>query len=292
MKEEAKPRRASAARRLRRRLRPYFTRPLVWFVVTLVPLLYFPYMRFVWATSRIDRGDYDELHRATEANDGMIALLWHEEVFSVAYGYGWNGIRAHTLASPGDAGEVITRLLHRSGHVAFRGGSTTSRSRRREGILGELIELVSTHRRVFLGLTVDGSRGPAYRMKSGGIVVASTCGKPVALLRLWYRRGLRLNTWDRTGIPLPFNRIRYSYRGPFFPPKDPTDRAALHAFHLRMEDELIELAAESYDALGLPRPPNLVGRTAEERALAEDEVAAEREPQADAGAEARTLSPV
>ena len=260
-----KPRGRSVVRRLRRRVRPFFTRPLVWLVVTGVPPLYLLYMRFVWATSRIERGNYDELLRETAAHDGMVGLLWHEEVFSVAYGYRWIGIRPHTLASPGDAGELITRLLHACGYVAFRGGSTTSRSRRREGILDELIAVMRSRPRVFLGLTVDGSKGPAYRMKSGGIVVASRSGKPVALLRTWYRRGLRVNTWDRTGIPLPFNRIRYSYRGPFFPPKDPTDRAALHAFHLQMEDELIELAAESYDALGLPRPPGLVKRTPEQR---------------------------
>jgi len=274
MPDEAMPRPRSGLRRLRRRIRPFFTRPLVWLVVTIVPPLYLLYMRFVWATSRIERGGYDVLHREVAAHDGMVALLWHEEVFSVAYGYGWNGLRAHTLASPGDAGEVITRLLHKCGHVAFRGGSTTSRSRRREGILDDLIELMRTRPHVVLGLTVDGSKGPAYRMKSGGIVVASASGKPVALIRMWYRRGLRLNTWDRTGIPLPFNRIRFSYRGPFLAPKDPADRAALHAFHLQMEDELIELTAESYDALGLPRPPNLVKRTPEERRLAEGEPSA------------------
>ena len=45
-------------RRLRRRVRPFFTRPLVWLAVTGVPPLYLLYMRFVWATSRIERSTW------------------------------------------------------------------------------------------------------------------------------------------------------------------------------------------------------------------------------------------
>ncbi len=79
-------------------------------------------------------------------------------------------------------------------------------------------------------------------------------------------RAVRLDTWDRTAIPLPFNEIRYYYRGPFEPPPDPADRAAMHAYHLQVEDALIDLAAQSYDDFGQARPASLVNRSAKERA--------------------------
>ena len=73
---------------------------------------------------------------------------------------------------------------------------------------------------VIYGLTVDGSKGPAYRLKRGGVVIARECGRPIVLVRTWYRRCLRLDTWDRTAIPLPFNRIHYYLEGPYFAPAD------------------------------------------------------------------------
>jgi lysophospholipid acyltransferase (LPLAT)-like uncharacterized protein len=248
--------------RARRRVRRFFTRPLAAFSAALAPPLYMLYMRFVWSTSRVDLGNFGELQKLCDHYDGAIALLWHEEVFTVAYGYWWAGIHGHTLASRGDAGEVITRLLLRCGYTVFRGGSTSSRSRHRVGVIDDLVAHMRDHHGVLYGLTVDGSKGPAYRMKSGGIVVASACGKPIALVRTWYRRSLRLPTWDRTAIPLPFNRIAYYYRGPYFAPESLADSTILERFQVELEDDLVDLAAESYAAMGQARPKNLVKRPA------------------------------
>ena len=127
---------------------------------------------------------------------------------------------------------------------------------------------------VIYGLTVDGSRGPAYRMKPGGIAIARQCERPVVLVRTWYRRCLRLRTWDRTAIPLPFNEIAYYFRGPYAPSKG-ASRDEVGQFLLRMESELIALAALSYEELGQVRPPTLVARApaALDHALPADRVA-------------------
>jgi len=255
-----KSRSRSAWTHARRRVRRLFTRPLAALTASLAPPFYMLYMRLVWSTSRVDLGNFGELQKLCDAHDGAVALLWHEEVFTVAYGYWWAGIRGHTLASRGDVGEVITRLLLRCGYTVFRGGSTTSRSRHRDGVIDDLVAHMRDHHGVLYGLTVDGSKGPAYRMKTGGIVVAGTCGKPIALVRTWYRYSLRLPTWDRTAIPLPFNWIAYSYRGPYFAPESLSDGAAVERFRNELEDDLVDLAAESYALMGLPRPANLVKR--------------------------------
>ena len=137
---------------------------------------------------------------------------------TVAWGYAYLGFRPHTLASLSNDGAVITRLLERCGFVVFRGGSSDRDSRRRSDVTRELTEHMNTTDGVIYGLTVDGSKGPAYRLKRGGIIVARDCGRPIVLVRTWYRRCLRLDTWDRTAIPLPFNRIHYYMEGPYFPP--------------------------------------------------------------------------
>jgi lysophospholipid acyltransferase (LPLAT)-like uncharacterized protein len=179
---------------------------------------------------------------------------------TVAFGYYYLGFRPHTLASLGESGEVISRLLARCGFVVFRGGSTTHRSRRREGALQEMIAHMCATDQVIYGLTVDGSKGPAYRIKTGGIIIARECAKPIVLVRTWYRRCLRLPTWDRMALPLPFNVIRYYLRGPYTVPESARTAAGLEQFRRDLEDDLIDLAAQSYDDMGQRRPANLVKR--------------------------------
>jgi lysophospholipid acyltransferase (LPLAT)-like uncharacterized protein len=251
---------------VRKALRGVVVPPLVALGNAVVPGLYLLYMRFVYATSRIRVNDYTRLHDVIREHDGAVGLLWHEEVFSVAYGYHRLGFRPHTLASLGRIGELITRLLLRCGFVVFRGGSSSKESRRRADVLSEMIEHMRENREVIYGITVDGSQGPAFRMKRGGVVIARECGKPVILSRTWYRRCLRMPTWDRTAIPLPWNEIAYHLAGPYAVPDDAREDVGLARFVLRLEDELIDMAAQSYAEMGQAAPPALRKRTAEERA--------------------------
>lgn len=250
------------ARFVRGRVRPLFSRPLARLAAAVVPAIYIAYMRLVWSTSRIvgAEGFRREVENIVERHDGAVGLLWHEEVMTVAWGYSWVGLACHTLASLGESGEVITRMLRRLGFTVFRGGSTTGRSRRREGALRDMVEHMRSTPRVLYGITVDGSKGPPYRLKTGSIVIARECGRPVFIARTWYRRCLRLRTWDRMAVPLPFNEIRYYCRGPWPVPAEAASEEGLERFTVRIENELLDLAAQSYDELGQQRPDALVRR--------------------------------
>lgn len=253
-------RRGWLEQQFRLHVRPIFSKRLSALAAAVVPALYMAYMRFVFVTSRIEPNDFLALKRANEEFNGAVALLWHEEVMTVAYGYFYLGFRGHTLASVGDAGELIARILQRCNFVVFRGGSTKGRARRREGVLQEMIDHMRTHDQVIYGLTVDGSRGPRYHLKHGGIVIARECNKPILLVRTWYKRYLRLPTWDRMAVPLPFNRIGYYIKGPYFVPEGTHSAAGLEEFRLALENDLIDLAAESYADMGHPRPTELCHR--------------------------------
>jgi hypothetical protein len=249
-------------RALRHQLRPLVSRPLAWIAARIAPPLYLFYMGLVWRTSSVRDHGLCELAQIAAEHDGALALLWHEEVLTVAYGYRRLGVRPHTIASRSDLGEVITRVLERCGFTVFRGGSSRRSSRRSDHVLGDMIRHMQSHAEVVYGLTVDGSHGPAYRMKRGGIVIARACDKPVVLVRTWYRRCLRLRSWDRTAIPLPFNEIHHYLRGPYPVPEDAHTPEGLERFRRRLEEDLIELAARSYRDAGQTRPPDLVPRTA------------------------------
>lgn len=256
--------RTRLGRLFRKRIRPLFTRRLSQLAAALVPPLYLLYMRLVWGTSRVEPNDILEVNRIIAEHNGVVALLWHEEVSTVAFAYARLGFRPHTLASVGEAGELITRFLSRCGFVVFRGGSTTHRGRRREGTLQAMIEHMQTRDQVAYGLTVDGSKGPPYRLKTGGVIIARECHKPIVLVRTWYKRCIRLPTWDRMAVPLPFNVIRHYLKGPYRVPESAYTAAGLEHFRRQLEDDLIDLAAHSYDDMGQARPANLVKASSSE----------------------------
>jgi len=228
---------------VRRRLHPYFGPPLFALARAIVPRLYVAYMWLVWKTSRIEDHGYARCGAIRDQYDGFVGMLWHEEVFGVAWNY--RDMRPHTLASVGDSGEIITRMLELCGFVVFRGGSSKRESRRREVVLAEMIAHMKRTRSVAYGITVDGSYGPYHVIKPGALVIAAKCKKPIIFVRTWAKRNIHLPTWDRMAIPLPFNRIRQYMRGPFFVPDGASDRDAFEAFRVELERQLVELAEES-----------------------------------------------
>jgi len=251
-------------RRIRKRLRPFAVCPLLelsWFIV---PRLYVAYMWLVWKTSRVeDRGYLELAPGIRDRDDGFVALLWHEEVFSVAWSY--RTVTPHTLANLGDSGELVTRLLERCGYVVFRGGSSRRRSRQRETVLLEMIRHMRETRRVIYGIAVDGSYGPYHVLKPGALLIARKCEKPIVMVRTWAKRNLRLPTWDRMAVPLPFNHIRQYLIGPFYVPEEADDPKISESFRAELDAKLARLADESTVWGGPEKEPPRLPRLAADR---------------------------
>ena len=111
----------------------------------------------------------------------------------------WSGVLAGSAVTSisfggGTPGESDPRDLVRiAGHV-----------RNLAAALGQRVEVsLEANPGTVLGVVVDGSAGPRYRMKPGSLLVARRSGLPIVLLRVWFRRCLRFRTWDRTALPLP-----------------------------------------------------------------------------------------
>jgi lysophospholipid acyltransferase (LPLAT)-like uncharacterized protein len=231
---------APEARRSRpiRRLRKAVARVLVAIAVAIVPRLYLAYMRLVWATSRVEILGCNP-HDVRAHYGKQVILLWHEEVFFVAWAF--RQFRPSTLASRGDFGELVTRMLELCDFEVFRGGSSSGRSRRSPEIVRDLAEHMSSKPGVLYGITVDGSNGPRYRAKPGAAKIAALCRAPVLVEKTWCRRSFRLPTWDRTIVPLPFNHVVHVFAGPYLPPADVDHPRAFKAFARSVERELCRL---------------------------------------------------
>ncbi|MHC4393319.1 MAG: lysophospholipid acyltransferase family protein [Planctomycetota bacterium] len=233
--EPTKPRRKSS---LRRRIRKAFSKRLIRLLALIIPPIYQLGMWLVYKTSRVEHENTDLLWILRERYGGMIGIMWHQDVFMVAYSF--RQYEGHTLASTSDFGTIISGMLKNNGFVTFRGGSTAARSRKRD-VLGPMIEHMRNGPAVCYGITCDGSRGPAYRLKRGSVVIAHEARKPMIVARTWCKWRIPLPGWDHAYIPLPFNHIRQTFAGPYFVPAEADDPAVLEAFRLEMEDELLNL---------------------------------------------------
>lgn len=240
-------------RTLRRRFRRSFNGLLNRFLSWLLPPVYDAYMWFVYKTSRVVHENTDLLWLLRERYGGLVGIMWHQEVFMVAWSF--RQYEGHTLASVGDFGNIITALLHRNGFVVARGGSTDSRSRRRR-VLPEMIRHMREMPGVAYGITCDGSNGPPYRVKTGSITIAHACAKPMIVSRTWCKRRINLPGWDRSYIPLPFNHIVQAFAGPYFAPIEAEDPVVFEGFRRAIENELLELTYYVHQVVGdVPAEP-------------------------------------
>jgi lysophospholipid acyltransferase (LPLAT)-like uncharacterized protein len=213
-------------------------RALVRLAVAVLPRIYLAYMWLVWRTSRVEIVGVSP-HDVRAHYGKQVIVLWHEEVFFVAYAF--RQFRPSTLASRGDFGELVTRMLELCDFEVFRGGSSAGRSRRSPEVVREMIEHMRANRGILYGLTVDGSNGPRYRAKPGAAKIAAVCRAPMLVEKTWCRWRIRLPNWDRTIIPLPFNHIVHVFAGPYLPPADVDRPRPFKEFAREMERELWRL---------------------------------------------------
>lgn len=87
-----------------------------------------------------------------------------------------------------------------------------------------------------LAITPDGSRGPVYQVKPGAAAVAIHCQAPVLMLSFRFSRALRLRTWDRLYIPLPFSTVTIDVASlkPEFVAQMPNPQALTEAIQAHM----------------------------------------------------------
>jgi lysophospholipid acyltransferase (LPLAT)-like uncharacterized protein len=78
-------------------------------------------------------------------------------------------------------------------------------------------------RRYNVVMTPDGPRPPVYQIQKGIIDLAKLTGRPIIPVSNFTRWKIRLGSWDRFQIPLPFARIECYYGDPIRVPRDATE---------------------------------------------------------------------
>jgi hypothetical protein len=125
----------------------------------------------------------------------VIYSIWHETLLPTPFTH--RGLGLVVMVSRHRDGEIITRVLERSGFAAARGSSTRGGST----ALREMIAAAGEGRS--LAITPDGPRGPRRRVQPGVIEIARRSGLPIVPGTIETRPAHRFRSWDRMALPWP-----------------------------------------------------------------------------------------
>jgi len=219
--------RPEAAESLRTRRRDFWFEVGVGFAASAVPLL----IRGLVGSCRVTNQSVHLLEQA-RGGEPFIGVVWHEDLIFLANVFRGTGFTV--LISRSRDGELGARIAHRLGLRTVRGSS----SRGGEEALGAIVELARGGASV--GFIADGPRGPRRELKLGAVMAAKLSGRPIVPIACSMRRAIRLNSWDRMRIPLPFTRIVGRGGDPIHVPAD-ASRAECERIRQQVQEEMLKL---------------------------------------------------
>jgi hypothetical protein len=118
------------------------------------------------------------------------------------------------LTSASRDGAIIAAVMRNFSLKSVRG----STSRRGATALLELTGTLKAGEDV--AVTPDGPRGPRYKLGPGVVFLARQTGAAILPIHIEYSRVLRLKSWDRFMIPLPFTKVNVIFGDLVFVPPD------------------------------------------------------------------------
>lgn len=197
-------------------------------------------IRLLAATWRFEIVDAPEYTAARAAGEHFIFAFWHAGLLPLAVHHRGEGVAV--LVSRHRDGELMARVIEQLGYVTARGSST------RGGEAGVREMLAWAARGRSLGITPDGPRGPAEKVKDGLVYLAARTEFRIVPLVVAVRPVWALRSWDRFRVPKPFARVRISHGAPLR--MDLSGSDGLERARAVFEEVLTRLAREQREQVG------------------------------------------
>lgn len=192
------------------------------------------YLFFALRTTRW-RFDGEAEHLGLITREAVILAFWHERLLLMPAV--WTIARdlvgrsaylppVNILVSRHRDGMMIARVVRRFGGGAIHGSSGRMKDGRmtdRGGAAAIRRSVTALRSGEHLAVTPDGPRGPARRAKDGLPLISSLSGRPVLACAARSRPFIRVPTWDRMILPLPFGRGVIALGAPFYPEREAID---------------------------------------------------------------------
>ena len=161
------------------------------------------YTMFLGWTTKIYWFKSEEALKFDREGQNYIFGVWHNQQLFLLYPY--RGQKICALISLSDDGEYIARCLPHFGMKAVRGSTTRGGAR-------ALIKLKNIAEAWYHPmLTLDGPRGPIYKVQHGILFLALKTGLPIIPVGTALSHKIKVGSWDKMRVPLPFGKTALTY---------------------------------------------------------------------------------
>ncbi len=143
-------------------------------------------------------------------------------------------------------GEFADNTVGRMGINSVRGSTTSGGS----AAFRQLIQMIKNGSNA--AITPDGPRGPARHLQEGVIMLGQISQRPIIPLAFSASRAIRLKSWDRFLIPLPFSRASMVFAEPILVPRQ-MDSATREDLRIRVEETLNRVTDLADELVGQPK---------------------------------------
>jgi lysophospholipid acyltransferase (LPLAT)-like uncharacterized protein len=192
---------------------------------------------------------YEEGAQKTLDQRPTILSFWHACIVPATYAFRNLGIRV--MSSNSYDGEYMGRIIRKFGYVPVKGSSSRNAVRALLGLRRALGQGWA------VAFTLDGPRGPRYKVKPGPVALARSSGVPMAAFHISVDKAWVLNTWDRLMIPMPFSRTLLRVSKLIHVPRETSD-GDLPRYEAELQaglDRCVEFAEANIEKVGTAELP-------------------------------------
>jgi lysophospholipid acyltransferase (LPLAT)-like uncharacterized protein len=176
-------------------------------------------------------------------SERLIYVVWHNRLALSLILYRRYVVRQKperrmaAMVSASRDGGLLARILELFQVQPVRGSS----SRRGPQALREMVTWADAG--YDLAITPDGPRGPCYKVQEGVIATAHLTGLAIVPVSYHVRWKIRLKSWDRFQVPLPFAKIEVAAGKLIRVPREASE-ADREALRLELERVLMDLSRD------------------------------------------------
>ncbi len=172
-------------------------------------------------------------HGSDIENKLAVFCLWHDELFPLMHVK--RDLEIVCIVSPSKDGTILNNFLQRLGL------KTVSGSSRKQGLKALLSGAkMMRQEQVHACITVDGPMGPRHKTKDGAFLLAQKANAKVVPVRIIMHNSIKMPSWDKFQIPLPFSKVEIRFAEGFFVEDELTEENLI-IYRERLENGLNNL---------------------------------------------------
>lgn len=185
---------------------------------------------------------WESIHQS-DYKGAAIFAIWHGNQYVSLSVPKKERYKHNLLISPSNDGDMIANVSKMLGFSLIRG----SVKRRGAEAAREIINALEKGQNV--SYTIDGPKGPIYKVKPGIIKLAQLSGFPIIPLMGGITAKFQLPSWDKYHLPYHFSKGVAIYGEPIYIPKELTEEQ-IKEYQIQIEEKLLDLRDSAQEIVG------------------------------------------